>query len=88
MLGERGWLVSADLASDQASPAYEALLGDFTGELSMFANIVSGDTPDTGPNASPDQAEYDLTVDYRATLASQPAGAVIDTKCTPATSKE
>mgnify|MGYP003571121676 CR=1 FL=1 len=35
------------------------------GTLSTFANIVSGDTPETGPNASADQREYDLTVDYR-----------------------
>jgi len=35
------------------------------GELSLFANIVSGNTPDSGPSASPDQVEYDLTVDYR-----------------------
>ena len=35
------------------------------GDLSMFANVVSGDTPDTGPNASADETEYDLTVDYR-----------------------
>jgi hypothetical protein len=33
--------------------------------LSAFANIVRGRTPDTGPNASPDETEYDLTVDYR-----------------------
>jgi hypothetical protein len=31
----------------------------------LFANVVSGDTPDTGPTASPDETEYDLTVDYR-----------------------
>ena len=35
------------------------------GDLSMFANIVHGDTPDTGPNASPDETEYDLTFDYK-----------------------
>jgi hypothetical protein len=36
-----------------------------SGELSLFANIVTGNTPDTGPNASADETEYDLTVDYR-----------------------
>lgn len=35
------------------------------GDLSMFANIVNGDTPDTGINASPDETEYDITFDYR-----------------------
>lgn len=35
------------------------------GDLSMFANIVHGDTPDNGPNASPDETEYDVTFDYR-----------------------
>lgn len=35
------------------------------GDLSGFATIVSGDTPDSGANASADQSEYDLTVDYR-----------------------
>jgi hypothetical protein len=33
--------------------------------LSMFTNISTGRTPDSGPNASPDETEYDLTVDYR-----------------------
>lgn len=35
------------------------------GDLSSFANIVRGNTPDSGTNASADQTEYDLTVDYR-----------------------
>jgi hypothetical protein len=35
------------------------------GDFSMFANIVQGDTPDTGSTASPDETEYDLTADYR-----------------------
>lgn len=35
------------------------------GELSMFANMVNGATPDSGPSASADEIEYDLTVDYR-----------------------
>lgn len=35
------------------------------GELSAFGNIVHGDTPDSGSNASPDETEYDITVDYR-----------------------
>jgi hypothetical protein len=33
--------------------------------LSAFANYASGDTPDTGSKASPDQEEFDLTADYR-----------------------
>lgn len=33
--------------------------------LSLFTNVVTGNTPDAGPNASPDETEYDLTVDYR-----------------------
>jgi hypothetical protein len=35
------------------------------GDLSFFANAVFGDTPDVGPIASPDQDEYNLTVDWR-----------------------
>jgi hypothetical protein len=35
------------------------------GDLSLFANVVQGNTPDSGPVASPDETEYDLTVDYR-----------------------
>ena len=33
--------------------------------LSSFANIAHGNTPDHGSNASPDETEYDLTIDYR-----------------------
>jgi hypothetical protein len=33
--------------------------------LSMFGNIATGNTPDSGPSASPDETEYDLTVDYK-----------------------
>jgi len=33
--------------------------------LSVFANYASGDTPDTGAGASPDQDEPDFTIDYR-----------------------
>lgn len=33
--------------------------------LSSFANIAHGNTPDSGANASPDETEYDLTIDYR-----------------------
>ncbi len=33
--------------------------------LSSFINFAQGDTPDSGPNASPDQRELDITVDYR-----------------------
>ena len=35
------------------------------GRLSFFANMVWGDTPDTGPIASPDANEFDLAVDWR-----------------------
>jgi hypothetical protein len=35
------------------------------GDLSAFGNIVKGDTPDSGANASPDETEYDITFDYR-----------------------
>jgi hypothetical protein len=31
----------------------------------MFANVVTGNTPDAGPIATPDETEYDLTVDYK-----------------------
>jgi len=33
--------------------------------LSSFVNYARGDTPDSGKNASPDQEELDVTVDYR-----------------------
>lgn len=33
--------------------------------LSLFTNYARGNTPDSGVNASPDQEEIDLTVDYR-----------------------
>ena len=36
-----------------------------TGDVSMFANIVYGNTPDAGINASPDETEYDFTADFR-----------------------
>ena len=35
------------------------------GKLSLFTNVVWGDTPDAGPIASPDASELDLTVDWR-----------------------
>ena len=33
--------------------------------LSSFVNYAQGNTPDSGSNASPDQQEFDITVDYR-----------------------
>ena len=33
--------------------------------LSSFINFAQGNTPESGSNASPDQREFDLTVDYR-----------------------
>ncbi len=33
--------------------------------LSAFSSFTWGDTPDIGVNASPDQTEFDFTVDYR-----------------------
>jgi hypothetical protein len=33
--------------------------------LSSFVNYARGNTPDSGLNASPDQQEFDITVDYR-----------------------
>jgi hypothetical protein len=35
------------------------------GDLSLIANIASGKTPNTGPLATPNENEYDLTVEYR-----------------------
>jgi hypothetical protein len=32
--------------------------------LTVFTNYVTGDTPDSGSAASPDQQEFDLTTDY------------------------
>jgi hypothetical protein len=53
--GEDAWLIGATYDFGQVG----------IGELSVFGNIVGGDTPDSGPAASPDQVEYDLTADYR-----------------------
>lgn len=33
--------------------------------LSAFVNVSKGNTPDYGPAASPDETEYNLTVDYK-----------------------
>jgi hypothetical protein len=53
--GEDAWMIGGNYDFQRVGP----------GDLSLFANIVSGNTPDTGPNASADETEYDLTVDYR-----------------------
>jgi hypothetical protein len=53
--GENAWMIGGNYSFERLGP----------GELSMFANIVTGDTPDTGPVASPDETEYDMTADYR-----------------------
>jgi hypothetical protein len=53
--GERALLVGASY--DFAGVGLEG--------LSAFTNIVRGRTPDTGPKASPDETEYDFTIDYR-----------------------
>jgi len=52
--GEQAFMVGASYDFKDAVPG-----------LSAFANIATGHTPDFGPNASPDEIEYDLTVDYR-----------------------
>jgi len=52
---EDAWMIGGNYNFQRVGP----------GELSMFANIVTGETPDTGPVASPDETEYDLTLDYR-----------------------
>ncbi|RDV26622.1 outer membrane porin, OprD family [Alteromonas aestuariivivens] len=53
--GEDAWLFGASYNFSRVG----------VGDLSAFANIVWGDTPDSGVNASPDETEYDLTFDYR-----------------------
>jgi hypothetical protein len=53
--GEDAWMIGGNYDFRRVGP----------GELSLFANVVTGNTPDTGPTASPDETEYDLTVDYR-----------------------
>ena len=53
--GEDAWMIGGNYNFRRVGP----------GELSLFANVVNGDTPDSGPGASPDETEYDLTVDYR-----------------------
>ena len=53
--GENAWMISGNHTFRRVGP----------GDLSLFANIATGKTPDTGPVATPDENEYDLTVDYR-----------------------
>ncbi|QCZ94916.1 OprD family outer membrane porin [Salinimonas iocasae] len=53
--GEDAWLIGASYDFGRVD----------VGQLSAFANIVRGDTPDAGSNASPDETEYDITVDFR-----------------------
>jgi len=53
--GEDAWLVGMSYDFQRVG----------SGDLSMFANIVTGNTPDSGANASPDETEYDITADYR-----------------------
>jgi len=51
---------------DAFSLGYSRDLGQVgPGELSFFANVVWGNTPDSGPIASADNTEFDLTVDWR-----------------------
>lgn len=45
--------------------------------LSAFSNISSGRTPNSGPSASPDETEYDLTVDYKFAKDSAANGLAI-----------
>lgn len=52
--GEDAWMVGGNYDFERLGP----------GELSVFANVVTGNTPDSGPTASPDETEYDLTADY------------------------
>ena len=53
--GEDAWLLG--LSSDFS------YFGD--NGFSAFINYARGDTPDNGKNASPDQSELDLTLDYK-----------------------
>jgi hypothetical protein len=53
--GERAWRIGA---------AYDFSRIGLPG-VSGFVNYVVGDTPDQGPNASPDQEELDLTLDWK-----------------------
>jgi len=53
--GEDAWLLG--LSSDFS------YFGD--NGFSAFINYARGDTPDNGSNASPDQSELDLTLDYK-----------------------
>jgi hypothetical protein len=53
--GEDAWLIGLSYTfSDLGLPG-----------LSVFANYASGDTPDQGARATPDQQELDFTIDYR-----------------------
>lgn len=53
--GEKAWMVGA---------SYDFSATSAPG-LSAFANVSHGNTPDSGPMASPDETEYDLTIDYK-----------------------
>jgi len=52
---EDGWLVG--LSYDFSELGVPGLSG--------FMNYADGDTPDSGPRSSPDQAEFNVTLDYR-----------------------
>jgi hypothetical protein len=53
--GEDAWMIGGNHSFGRVG----------AGDLSLFANIASGRTPNTGPVATPNENEYDLTVDYR-----------------------
>ncbi|MBU1191423.1 MAG: OprD family porin [Gammaproteobacteria bacterium] len=53
--GEDAWLIGF---------SYDFATAGIPG-LSTFVNYAQGNTPDSGPLASPDQTETDITVDYR-----------------------
>jgi len=61
------------IVQDFDRPGEETIMGGVTIEgkdfgydrWSSFINLAYGDTPDNGTNASPDQYELDITIDYR-----------------------
>ncbi|MEA3274270.1 MAG: OprD family outer membrane porin [Pseudomonadota bacterium] len=58
--GEDAWLLG--LSYDFAGIGAKGLSG--------FVNYANGDTPDNGRNASPDQEELDITLDYKPELGA------------------
>ena len=57
--------LSSSAEGQDANKSHDRIFQVGAGKLSLFTNMVWGDTPDTGTIASPDASELDLTIDWR-----------------------